>query len=93
VAKETKKSEEEESGEFADFMADISEEIAQRVESLDPKPHAVDARTKAVDAKPKATEGKAKALPEQPRRTPAPVDAGLIAEWPNIADRMIEEMR
>jgi hypothetical protein len=25
--------------------------------------------------------------------TPAAADAGLIAEWPNIVDRMIEEMR
>lgn len=86
MAKDSKKSEQEESGEFADFMADISEEIAQRVESLDPKP-------KAVEAKPKAVEAKAKAIPEERKRTPAPVDAGLIAEWPNIADRMIEEVR
>jgi hypothetical protein len=33
-----KKSEEEDSGEFADFMADISQEIAQRVESLNSAP-------------------------------------------------------
>jgi hypothetical protein len=86
VANESKKSEEEESGEFADFMADISQEIAQRVESLGTKP-------KAVDAKPKAIEAKAKAIPEERKKTPAPVDAGVIAEWPNIADRMIEEVR
>lgn len=70
MANESKK--EEESGEFADFMADISQEIAQRVESLDTKP---------------------KALPEERKKTPAVPDAGLIVEWPNIADRMIEEMR
>lgn len=73
MAKESKKGEsEEESGEFADFMADISQEIAQRVESLDTKP---------------------KALPPEKKKTPIAPDAGLIVEWPNIADRMIEEMR
>jgi hypothetical protein len=75
VADESKKEEgsEEEGGEFADFMADISQEIAQRVQSLG---------TKAP-----------KAPPPEPRKTPAAPDAGLITEWPNIADRMIEEMR
>ena len=74
MADESKKGEgsEEEGGEFADFMADISQEIAQRVQSLGPKP---------------------KAPPPEPRKTPAAADAGLITEWPNIADRMIEEMR
>ena len=73
MAKESKKGEsDEESGEFADFMADISQEIAQRVESLDTKP---------------------KAPPPETKRTPIAPDAGLIVEWPNIADRMIEEMR
>jgi hypothetical protein len=74
VAKEKKKKEEseEEGGEFADFMADISHEIAQRVESLDTKP---------------------KAPPPERKKTPAAPDAGLIVEWPNIADRMIEEIR
>jgi hypothetical protein len=73
VAKDSKKGEsEEESGEFADFMADISQEIAQRVESLDTEP---------------------KALPPEKKKTPIAPDAGLIVEWPNIADRMIEEMR
>ncbi len=73
MAKESKKGNaEEESGEFADFMADISQEIAQRVESLDTKP---------------------KAPPPEAKRTPIAPDAGLIVEWPNIADRMIEEMR
>ena len=76
MAKEPKKekAEEAESGEFADFMADISQEIAQRVESLDAKP-------------------KPKAQPEERKKTPAVPDAGLIVDWPNIADRMIEEMR
>jgi len=73
VAKESKKGEsDEESGEFADFLADISQEIAQRVESLDTKP---------------------KAPPPETKKTPIAPDAGLIVEWPNIADRMIEEMR
>jgi hypothetical protein len=75
VAKDSKKKgepEEEEGGEFADFMADISQEIAQRVESLDTKP---------------------KAPPVERKKTPAVPDTGLIVEWPNIADRMIEEMR
>jgi hypothetical protein len=74
VANDARK-EEEESGEFADFMADISEEIAQRVASLDPAP-------------PVAREEK---------KTPAvqlpPPDAGMIAEWENVADRIIEEIR
>ena len=76
MAKEPKKKgeseEEEEGGEFADFMADISQEIAQRVESLDTTPKAPTAERK---------------------KTPAVPDAGLIVEWPNIADRLIEEMR
>jgi hypothetical protein len=75
VAKEPKKkrdSEQEEGGEFDDFMADISQEIAKRVESLDTKP---------------------KAPPVEKKKTPAVPDAGLIVEWPTIADRMIEEMR
>jgi len=75
VASDAKKgTEEEEGGEFADFMADISQEIAQRVESLDAKP-------------------KPKPQPEEKRKTPAVPDAGVIVDWPNIADRMIEEMR
>jgi hypothetical protein len=75
VAKEPKKkgdSKQEEGGEFDDFMADISQEIAKRVESLDTKP---------------------KVPPVERKKTPAVPDAGLIVEWPNIADRMIEEMR
>jgi hypothetical protein len=76
VAKEPKKqdADEEGGGEFDDFMADISQEIAQRVESLDTKP-------------------KAKPQPEERKKTPSPPDAGVIVDWPNIADRMIEEMR
>ena len=74
MAKESNKKgeSEEEGGEFDDFMADISQEIAKRVESLDTKP---------------------KAPPVERKKTPAVPDAGLIIEWPNIADRMIEEMR
>jgi hypothetical protein len=72
VAKESNKGPEADSGEFAEFMADISQEIAQRVESLDPRP---------------------KPPVEVKKKTPAAADAGLIVEWPSIADRMIEEMR
>jgi hypothetical protein len=72
MAANSKKSAEEDSGEFAEFMADISQEIAQRVESLEPAP----------------------AAPAEPRKpTPVARDAGLILEWENLADRMIEEMR
>lgn len=76
MAKEPSKqdAEEEGGGEFDDFMADISQEIAQRVESLDTKP-------------------KAKPPTEERKKTPAVPDAGVIVDWPNIADRMIEEMR
>jgi hypothetical protein len=76
VAKEPKKpdAEEEKGGEFDDFMADISQEIAQRVESLDTKP-------------------KAKPQPEERKKTPAVPEAGVIVDWVNVADRMIEEMR
>jgi len=71
VATGVKKGAEDDSGEFADFMADISHEIAKRVESLDPTPKSTPAQKK---------------LP-----TPVP-DAGVIREWDNVADRMIEEM-
>jgi len=76
VAKEPNEqdAEEEKGGEFDDFMADISQEIAQRVESL--------------DAKPKPTP-----QPVEKKKTPAVPEAGVIVDWPNIADRMIEEMR
>ena len=40
MAANSRKSEEDDSGEFAEFMADISQEIAQRVESLEPPPPA-----------------------------------------------------
>ena len=63
---------EEDGGEFAEFLADVSHEIAQRVESLDPRP---------------------KAAVEEKKKTPVAADPGVIADWPNIADRMIEEMR
>ena len=72
MAKDQEKEREEESGEFADFLADVSKEIAQRVESLEPR------------ATPKTVEKK---------KTPIAADAGVIVEWPNIADRLIEEMR
>jgi hypothetical protein len=72
VASESRKGEEEESGEFADFLADVSQEIAQRVESLDARPNAP---------------------VEEKKKTPVTPDAGLIVEWPNIADRIIEEIR
>ena len=76
MAKEPNKkdAEEEGGGEFDDFMADISQEIAQRVESLDTKP-------------------KPKPQPEERKKTPAVLEAGVIVDWPNVADRMIEEMR
>jgi hypothetical protein len=93
VAKDSKRGEEEESGEFADFMADISHEIERRVESLDTKPKALDAKPTAVGAKPTALEAKQKAAPAERKKTPPPPDAGVIADWPNIADRMIEEVR
>ena len=72
MAAETRKSAADDGGEFADFMADISAEIAQRVESLGAAP---------------------KTQPETRKKTPAAPDAGLILEWENIADRMIEDMR
>jgi hypothetical protein len=60
------------SGEFAEFMADISQEIALRVASLEPPPTA----------------------PAESKKTPVPPpDAGMIGEWDNVADRIIEEMR
>jgi hypothetical protein len=73
-AKNGAEGDEEEGGEFADFMADISQEIAQRVASLSPAPS------------PKST-------PVQ-KKTPTPAsDPGVIVDWENIADRMIEEIR
>jgi hypothetical protein len=63
--------EDEAGGEFADFMADISQEIEQRVASLSPSP-------------------KTPAVQKSPVRS---TDPGVIQDWENIADRMIEEMR
>jgi hypothetical protein len=74
MAENAKKGSEDDGGESPDFMADISQEIAQRVESLD-----------AAAAPKVATEPK--------KTTPMPRDAGLILEWENLADRMIEDMR
>ena len=65
------KNAEDEGNEFAEFMADISQEIAQRVESLDtpPEPRARD------------------------KKTPVALDPGVIVDWSDVSDRMIEEMR
>jgi hypothetical protein len=71
-----KKPPEDEGGEFADFMADISQEIAQRVESLE-----VPAEDKQETKKEAAT-----------KKTPVR-DAGVITDWEEVSDRMIEEMR
>lgn len=71
MAKGVKKGAEDDSGEFAEFMADISHEIAKRVESLDPTP---------------------KSSPAQKKHATPVSDAGVILEWDNVADRMIEEM-
>lgn len=65
----------DEGAEFADFMADISAEISERVESLDaalppPAPPAV----------------------RKPAPTPAISEVGMILDWENVADRMLEEM-
>ena len=73
MANQTRKQEEEEGGEFAEFLADVSQEIAARVESLQPPP--------------------AQAAAAEKKKTPIAADGGVIVEWPNIADRMIEEMR
>ena len=82
MAKDGRKAEDEESGEFAEFLADVSQEIAQRVESLDAR------------ATPAAPEAKLTPSAGEPRKkTPAAADAGLIVEWPNVVDRMIEEIR
>jgi len=77
MAANSRQSKEDDSGEFAEFMADISQEIAQRVESLAPPPTA-----------PPAT-----AAAEPKKATPLQRDANLILEWENLADRMIEEIR
>jgi len=49
-----KKGAEDDSGEFADFMADISNEIAKRVESLDPTPKSTPALKKQATPIPDA---------------------------------------
>ncbi|MFN2636198.1 MAG: hypothetical protein ABR585_04165 [Gemmatimonadaceae bacterium] len=72
MAAAPKKATEDEGGEFADFMADISNEIAQRVESL---------------------ETPAKGRPAEMKKEQAAPDPGVITEWDDVADRMIEEMR
>ena len=72
---------EEEEGEFADFLADVSKEIADAVELLGPAnvPAEEPKRTPVVAA--------------ERKKTPATTDSGVIVEWPNIADRLIEEVR
>ena len=83
-----KKAEEDEGGEFADFMADISHEIAQRVESLDAAPRVQSEPKKPTPAEPK------KPTPAEPKKpTPVSADAGVILNWENVVDRMIEDMR
>lgn len=72
MAADSKKGAEDDGGEFAEFMEDISREIAKRVESLDAVP---------------------KAQPKARKATPVSHDAGLIPEWENVVDRMIEDMR
>ena len=70
-----RKKDADEGAEFADFMADISMEISQRVESLDaalPAPSPPPVRKVAPPSMSSA--------------------AGMILEWDNVADRMIEEM-
>jgi hypothetical protein len=69
------KKEIDEGAEFADFMADISQEISQRVESLDA---ALPPRSPTPERK----------VP----RSPVASEAGMIVDWDNIADRMLEEM-
>ncbi len=69
-----KKKHSDEGAEFADFMADISQEISQRVESLD------------AALPPRAR------TPERKAPSPATSEAGMILDWANVADRMLEEM-
>jgi hypothetical protein len=70
-----KKQHSDEGAEFADFMADISQEISQRVESLDA----------ALPPRARTPERKAPL-------SPATSEAGMILDWANVADRMLEEM-
>ena len=67
--------EKDEGNEFADFMADISAEISERVGSLD-----------------EALPAPAPPVAKKRRATPASSDTGMILDWDNIVDRMIEEM-
>jgi hypothetical protein len=48
------KGSDDDSGEFAEFMADISQEIAKRVESLDPTPKSSPVQKKAATPVPDA---------------------------------------
>lgn len=50
MAAESKKGAEDDGGEFADFMADISQEIAQRVESLGAAPRVQSETSKKTPA-------------------------------------------
>ncbi len=54
MATGVKKGAEDDSGEFAEFMADISHEIAKRVESLDPTPKSSPAQRKQATPVPDA---------------------------------------
>ena len=65
---------EDEGGEFADFMADISQEIAQRVQSLVTPAEARPAQKKSPSAA-------------------ASADPGVITDWADVTERMIEDMR
>ena len=78
-----KEPEDEEGGEFADFLADVSKEVADAVELLGP------ANVPAEEPEPKKTP----VVAAERKKTPATTDSGIIVEWPNIADRLIEEVR
>jgi hypothetical protein len=54
MAADSKKGAEDDGGEFADFMADISQEIAQRVESLGAAPRLQPETSKKTPASPDA---------------------------------------
>ena len=40
-----------------------------------------------------ATVGATELRAEEKKKTPVAAEAGLIVEWPSIADRIVEEMR
>ncbi|HWL41196.1 MAG TPA: hypothetical protein VNO75_13280 [Gemmatimonadaceae bacterium] len=65
----------DEGTEFADFMADISNEISERVGSLDA-----------------ALPAPAPPVARKTAKTPATSESGMILDWSNVVDRMIEEM-